>query len=155
MVIDYKKFVDDAMLEVIRKVLLQIQHSGFGDHQLYISFKTSDPLVQLSSRIKKSYPNEITIVLEHQFDNLVVEPYEFKVGISFDGIYEQVKVPFRAITRFSDYSANFTIQLDCSNDLKGGRQTNDLDIVYNVDQTTQTDNVIELDKFRNKNKPSD
>ena len=111
MTVNYQKFLDEAMLEVIKKVLLQVQNEGLqGEHSLYISFNTQDPLVRLSARMKQRYQREITVVLQHQFDNLIVESNNFSVGISFDGIHEHIKVPFRAITGFVDPSTKFSLQ---------------------------------------------
>ena len=158
MTVNYQKFLDEAMLEVIKKVLLQVQNEGLqGEHSLYISFNTQDPLVRLSARMKQRYQREITVVLQHQFDNLIVESNNFSVGISFDGIHEHIKVPFRAITGFVDPSTKFSLQfkypenIDLS-DESAIQETfvNSGDNVNNAKEST--DNVIVLDKFRNKKK---
>ncbi|WPY00394.1 Stringent starvation protein B domain protein [Candidatus Trichorickettsia mobilis] len=158
MTVNYQKFLDEAMLEVIKKVLLQVQNEGLqGDHSLYISFNTQDPLVRLSARMKQRYRREITVVLQHQFDNLIVESNNFSVGISFDGIHEHIKVPFRAITGFVDPSTKFSLQFKYPENIDLSDESaiqenfvNSGDNVNNVKEST--DNVIVLDKFRNKKK---
>jgi hypothetical protein len=141
-------------------VLLQVQNEGLqGDHSLYISFNTQDPLVQLSARMKQRYQQEITVVLQHQFDNLTVESSNFSVGISFDGIHEHIKVPFRAITGFVDPSTKFSLQFKYPENID---LLDELSVVSqeilntsggNANNTKEAkDNVIVLDKFRNKKK---
>ena len=154
MTIDYQKFLDESMLEVVKKVLLHVRNEGLqGDHTLYISFNTQDPLVQKSARMKQRYQQEITIVLQYQFDNLIVEPHGFSVGLSFDGIYEYIKVPFRAITAFVDPSVKFSLQFRHIDNIDLSDKANTT-LQENVDNIEElSDNVIVLDKFRKKNKP--
>jgi hypothetical protein len=158
MTVNYQKFLDEAMLEVIKKVLLQVQNEGLqGEHSLYISFNTQDPLVRLSARMKQRYQREITVVLQHQFDNLIVESNNFSVGISFDGIHEHIKVPFRAITGFVDPSTKFSLQFKYRENIdlsdESAIQETFVNSGDNVNNTKEsTDNVIVLDKFRNKKK---
>lgn len=164
MAIEYQKFFDEAMLDVVRKVLLHIQKEGMSDDcSLYISFNTTDPLVQLSAKVRQRYPQEITIVLQHQFNNLSVESHNFSVGLSFDGIYEYIKVPFRAMIGFVDPVAKFSLQFTHCENVKSLEkqsvitqdarkvQKNTATVTQNADTVpTTTGNVIMLDKFRNK-----
>lgn len=111
MAINYQKFLDEAMLSLVKKVLIHVQQKGLeGNHHLYIAFRTQDSLVELSARMKQRYPDQIMIVLQHQFDNLVVEENSFSVGLSFDDIYERIKVPFHSIVGFADPSVHLNIQ---------------------------------------------
>lgn len=112
MLVDYQALLDESMLSLIQKVLITAQEQGLGDDQsFYISFHTDLPEVVLSKRVKQLYPEEITIVLQYQFKNLMVLPDLFSVNIAFSGISETIEVPFHAITSFIDPIANFSIQL--------------------------------------------
>lgn len=109
--IDYKSLLNEAMLSVVKKTLTYIQEFGLTkDQSLYISFHTNHPSVVLSKAVKEKYPQEITIVLQHQFDNLVVSKENFSVNLAFGGMPETIIVPFQALTNFVDPNANFSIQ---------------------------------------------
>ena len=107
----YQELLDEAMLSIVRRVLLKAQLDGIEDDQsFYISFITDHPGVVLSKHVKSRYPNEITIVLQYQFRDLHVSDDKFIVNIAFGGIPETIAVPFAAITAFVDPNANFSLQ---------------------------------------------
>lgn len=107
----YQELLDEAMLGIVRKVLLKAQLDGIEDEQsFYISFITDHPDVVLSKHVKSKYPSEITIVLQYQFRDLRVFEDKFTVNIAFGGVPETIVVPFGAITAFVDPSANFSLQ---------------------------------------------
>ncbi|HEY9212867.1 MAG TPA: ClpXP protease specificity-enhancing factor SspB, partial [Ancylobacter sp.] len=84
--IRYDLLVQDALRAVVRRVLTDVARDGLpGDHHLYISFDTRAPGVRLSPRLKEKYPEEMTIVLQHQFWDLIVTELFFEVGLSFNG----------------------------------------------------------------------
>ena len=95
------------MRGVIRTVLARIAKSGLpGDHHFYISFDTQSPGVLLSKRLKDKYPEEMTIVLQHRFWDLIVNEDRFEVKLTFDGIPERLVVPFAALKVFFDPSVH-------------------------------------------------
>ena len=99
MTIDYQSLIDDAMLSIARKVLLHTQNHGIsGGQSFYISFRTDDPGVILSRHVKQNYPEEITIILEHQFRDLYVSEDSFSVNLAFNNIPETIEVPFAALS---------------------------------------------------------
>ncbi len=103
--------MNEAVLGVFKKVLLEIQNKGINNNQaLYISFFTNFKDVVLSESIKKQYPKEITIVLQHQFKDLKVIEDKFSVQIAFKGSNESIEIPFNSITNFLDPIANFGFQ---------------------------------------------
>ncbi len=105
---DYQFLIDEAMLEIVKKIFTTIEHSGIRDGQsFYVSIRTNSDGVVLSKRVREKYPKEITIVLEHQFRNLAVLQDKFVVNISFNNIAETIEVPFDAIVKFLDPAANF------------------------------------------------
>lgn len=112
--IDYEQLQQDAMRGVVRAVLRQIAEAGrlAGDHHFYISFMTQAPGVILSKRLREKYPQEMTIVLQHRFWDLIVSDVRFEVKLTFDGIPERLVVPFTAIKVFIDPSVNFGMQFD-------------------------------------------
>lgn len=111
MAFDYQSLIDEAMLGVVKKILIEIEIKGIRDDQsFYLSFRTNFPGVILSDKVKVKYPKEITIILQHQFRNLAVINDKFMVNISFDGRAENIEVPFSAITSFLDPAANFGFQ---------------------------------------------
>jgi uncharacterized protein len=109
--IRYDLLTQDALRGVIRVVLTDVAVKGLpGDHHFYITFDTRVEGVRLSGRLKASYPEEMTIVLQHQFWDLEVREEEFDVGLAFHGIPERLHVPFRAIKAFMDPSVQFGLQ---------------------------------------------
>jgi hypothetical protein len=109
--LDYAGFVDDAMRSVVRDVLRQVAKDGLpGAHHFFISFRTDYPGVVMSDMLKSRYPQEITIVLQHQFWDLIIEQDKFKVALSFNNIPEKLVVPFAALTGFADPSTKFGLQ---------------------------------------------
>lgn len=108
MAFDYQSLIDEAMLGVVRNILLEVRDKGLkGDQSFYISFLTNFKGVVLSKAVKNKHPQEITIVLQHQFKNLTILDEKFIVNISFGGAPENIEVPFRAITSFLDPVSNF------------------------------------------------
>src|SRR5262245_62059942 len=86
---DYEALAQDAMRCVLRIILMRVAKSGLpGDHHFYISFDTQAPDVGLSKRLKDKYPEEMTIVLQHRFWDLLVTEDRFEVKLTFDGIPE-------------------------------------------------------------------
>jgi len=111
--IRYDLLTQEALRSVLRRVLQDAALSGLpGDHHFYISFNTGAPGVRLSKRLRAQYPEEMTIVLQHQFRNLIVNEQAFEVGLSFSGVSEHLVVPFDAIKRFFDPSVQFGLQFE-------------------------------------------
>lgn len=101
----------DALRGVVRSVLNQIAKSGLpGDHHLYIAFETRARGVSVSDRLKDQYPEEMTIVLQHQFWDLEVSQERFEVKLSFNNIPERLVIPFTAVKAFYDPSVQFGLQ---------------------------------------------
>jgi hypothetical protein len=112
-VIRYDLLVQDALLGVVRKVLTDAAREGTpGDHHFYVTFKTQAPGVQLSTRMKAKYPEEITIVLQHQYWDLTVSDQQIEVSLSFNNIPEKLVIPFEAITGFEDPTAPFGLKFE-------------------------------------------
>jgi hypothetical protein len=111
--IRYDILAQDALRGVVRKVLSEVARTGLpGAHHFFIKFATRAPGVRVSSRLLKEYPEEMTIVLQHQFRDLTVNEQMFEVGLSFSGVSEHLVVPFDAIKRFFDPSVQFGLQFE-------------------------------------------
>ena len=111
--IRYDLLTQEALRSVLRRVLQDAVKNGLpGDHHFYISFSTGAPGVRMSKRLRTQYPDEITIVLQHQYRDLAVTDQAFEVGLSFSGVNEHLVVPFDAIKRFFDPSVQFGLQFE-------------------------------------------
>ncbi|MFG1479970.1 ClpXP protease specificity-enhancing factor SspB [Xanthobacter sp. V4C-4] len=111
--IRYDLLAQEALRSVVRRVLLDVAKDGLpGEHHFYISFDTRAPGVRLSQRMREKYPEEMTIVLQHQFWDLTVTDASFEVGLSFGGIPEKLLIPFSALKGFFDPSVKFGLQFE-------------------------------------------
>lgn len=113
--IRYDVLARDALRGVLRKVLSDAAAHGLpGEHHFFITFVSNAEGVKLSPRLLTQYPEEMTIILQHQFWDLNVFEDRFEVGLSFGGIPERLVVPFSAIKSFLDPSVKFGLQFDTS-----------------------------------------
>ena len=109
--IRYDLLTQDALRGVVREVLARVQREGLpGEHHLYIAFDTGADGVSVSRRLKEQYPEEMTIVLQYQFWDLLVSNDRFEVKLSFSNVPERLVVPFSAVKAFYDPSAQFGLQ---------------------------------------------
>ncbi len=109
----YDALVDDALRSVVKRVLVQVAEKGLpGSHHFYISFRSTDPGVELPDYLRAKYPEEMTIVLQHQYWDLVIHDDFFEVSVSFNKQQEHIKVPFMALSAFLDPSVRFGLQFD-------------------------------------------
>jgi hypothetical protein len=114
--IRYDILVQNALRGVIRKVLSEVAKTGLpGNHHFFITFVTDAPGVKVSNRMREQYPEQMTIVLQHQFWDLEVTETSFDVGLSFSDVPEKLHVPFSAIRGFYDPSVNFELEFDVEN----------------------------------------
>jgi hypothetical protein len=111
--IRYDLLIQDALRGVVRRVLVDVARDGLsGEHHFYITFRTHARGVRLSARMRERYPDEMTIILQHQFWDLSVTDQAFEVGLSFKNIPEKLLVPFESVTRFSDPSVEFDLKFE-------------------------------------------
>jgi uncharacterized protein len=118
--IRYDLLVQDALRGAVRKILSSVARDGVpGEHHFYIGFRTHARGVRLSPRMRELYPDEMTIVLQHQFWDLSVAGEAFEVGLSFQNIPEMLLIPFDAVTRFADPSVGFELQFSVEDEAAG------------------------------------
>lgn len=111
--IDYPKLVEHALRHVVRDTLTLIAEHGLpGRHNIYITFLTEHPGVQLADELRARYPTEMTIVLQHEFWGLEVSDGGFGVTLSFNNVSQRIEIPFEAITVFADPSVEFGLQFN-------------------------------------------
>ena len=111
--IRYDILAQSALRGVVRTVLADTAKKGLpGEHHFKITFNTMAPGVRLSERMRTRYPQDMTIVLQHQFWDLAVTDQAFEVGLSFGGVAERVYVPFDAVTAFYDPAVQFGFQFE-------------------------------------------
>ena len=111
--IRYDVLARDALRGVLRSVLSDAAAHGLpGEHHFFITFLSKAEGVKLSPRLLAQYPEEMTIILQHQFWDLVVSDDRFEVGLSFGGVPERLAVPFSAIKSFFDPSVQFGLQFE-------------------------------------------
>ena len=107
----YDKMVETALRGVARQALTIAARDGLpGDHHFYVTFRSSDPGVVLPPQLLAKFPEEMTIVLQHQFWGLEVGDEAFSVSLSFSGRVERLTIPLAAITGFADPSVKFGLQ---------------------------------------------
>ena len=111
---NYEQMTQLALRGVVRDAIRRvIREDGLpGAHHFYITFATRYPGVEIDESLAKKYPEEITIVLEHQYWDLNAYPEEFEVTLKFGGVPKYLKVPYTAVTRFHDPSVGFALQFD-------------------------------------------
>jgi len=111
--IRYDILAQDALRGMIRKVLSEVARTGLpGEHHFFIAFATTAAGVRISSRLLAQYPQEMTIVVQHQYWDLIVTEHAFEIGLSFNGIPERLFVPFSAVKGFIDPAVGFKIEFN-------------------------------------------
>ena len=111
--IRYDLLTQQALRGVVRSVLSDAAKKGLpGDHHFFIEFDTHAEGVRMSDRLRMQYPEQMTIILQHQFWDLTVSDTGFEVGLSFGGITERLAIPFEAISGFFDPSVQFGLQFE-------------------------------------------
>jgi hypothetical protein len=109
----YDQLAQNALRGVVREALRKVLKSGLpGEHHFYIQFNTRFPGVSIGERLLHRYPREMTVVLQHQFFNLIVLEDRFEVELSFDNIPEKLIIPFAAVKGFLDPAVQFGLQFD-------------------------------------------
>ena len=111
--IPYERWTDDALHEVVARALDLAAAEGLpGEHHYYVNFRTDHPGTKVPGHLKARYPQEMTIVLQHQFEALIVDRTArlFSVRLHFGGVASTLVVPFAALTGFADPSVRFGLR---------------------------------------------
>ena len=161
--IRYDVLARDALRGVLKHVLADAAEHGLpGEHHFYITFLSKAEGVKISPRLLSQYPQEMTIILQHQFWDLVVTDDRFEVGLSFNGIPERLVIPFSSIKSFFDPSVQFGLQFEPSEEAAAETepQVETLPAAAAPEASVATDDeptkqgegaeVVRLDRFRKK-----
>ena len=156
----YEALTQAAMRGVVRDVLQTTVKNGapIGDHHFYITFRTRAAGVQIADHLIERFPQDMTIVVQHQYWDLEVYDAHFEIILKFAGVPQHLKIPFSALTRFVDPSVNFGLtfeQVAAGNEDKVITPATE-DTPATPEKTTATTNtpeegtVVNLDAFRRK-----
>ena len=153
----YDQMVEEALRGVVSRALQEAQLRGLpGEHHFFVKFRTTRPGVGLADWLRQQYPQEMTIVLQHQFWDLSVEAERFSVTLSFGGRHERLTIPFAAISAFTDPSVKFGLQFEAGEQDGAKQVTQRAELPAMVggensarDQPKSGD-VVALDAFRKK-----
>lgn len=143
--IGYAKLAQNALRAVVKDALKMSLNGLPGGHHFYISFKTQYKGVQLAKYLVDKYPDEITIVIQLQYEDLEVNDDNFGVTLHFGGVPQRIIVPFNAITRFYDPHVSFALPFDVYEDLEEPEEVEEIE-----DISEQSPQVVSLDAFRRK-----
>jgi hypothetical protein len=157
----YDQWIENALRGVIRQALIHTARHGLpGDHNFYITFRTGVSGVQMAPELLAQHPEEMTIVLQHQFWDLHVEDNAFSVTLKFGGKPQSLRIPFEALTVFGDPSVNFGMQLKTVGEVVAAGRSEKTDAAgvetksdaVNESQPAPPDTgeVVALDSFRKK-----
>lgn len=161
----YDLMVEQALRTVVREVMGRIAQDGLpGEHHLYITFRTGEQGVSLPDFLTERYPDEMTIVLQHQYEDLVVDQDGFAVTLNFNNVQERMHIPFASISAFADPTSNFGLQFkfeDAEETISGqfispetefetgvGKDDGSEQKTAKNDETGSNGNVVTLDTFR-------
>ncbi|RRH72206.1 SspB family protein [Falsigemmobacter faecalis] len=111
--IEYGNLMHQAMRGLIRQVLTEVRQNGLpGEHHFFITFDTTHPDVQIADWLRARYPEEMTIVIQHWFENLEVDEEGFTITLNFGNQPEPMRIPFDALRTFVDPSVEFGLRFE-------------------------------------------
>lgn len=146
--IDYDELVEKSLRSVVYYALKIVEQQGLpGENHFYITFKTNFPGTIISKNLQIQYPDTMTIVLQNQFENLIVRHNSFSVDLSFGGIPQTITIPYDAITYFADPYAKFGLSftLDEGNTPLANTPSDELKSAASGDAQ-----IISFDNYRKK-----
>jgi hypothetical protein len=162
--INYEKLIDISMHNIVKEALKTIENSVLpGKHHFYLSFSTQAPGVLIPEHLKLVYPNEMTIVLQYQFEDLEVRANDFSVSLTFNGKRSHLTIPYKALTSFTDPSVNFALKFKYfQRTLKDNQKPEDLKqistkstlktasktLTKSLETKTTTNNIIQFSKLK-------
>lgn len=149
--INYDKLVEKSLKHVVIEGLKIAADEGLpGEHHFYITFKTTHPNARVSAQLLNQYPEEMTIVLQHQFANLMVGATYFEVDLSFGGIPQTLRIPYDAISYFADPYAKFALSFSNGEDLFSRDEAME-DEPAELKKASGSAIVVSIDDYRKKN----
>lgn len=148
---NYDEMVQSALRGVVQNALQQASKEGLsGRHHFYITFESSRPDVKVPEYLRKQHPEEITIVLQHQFWDLKVDDKGFSVLLSFNEIQEKIEVSYAALISFLDPSVKFGLQFEPSPPVMAEKKIKKEKTTEKEKSEGTSKKVVKLDTFRHK-----
>lgn len=150
--IRYDALTQAAMRGVMREALRKVAANGVapGDHHFYITFRTRAPGVKIAEHLMERFPEEMTIVIQHQFWDLEVHESHFEVILKFSGVPQHLHIPYAAVTRFIDPSANFGLSFERDHSEAGTLSPAGEGGTPKLPAAAGEGTVVNLDAFRRK-----
>ncbi|MCU0902788.1 MAG: ClpXP protease specificity-enhancing factor SspB [Tabrizicola sp.] len=146
--IDYGNLMHRAMRGLIQSVLTDVADHGLpGAHHFFITFDTTHPEVQMADWLKERYPTEMTIVIQHWFENLIVTDEGFSITLNFGNNPEPMVIPFDALRTFVDPSVEFGLRFE-TQEQDEDEDDDETDIEVAEEPERQAAEVVSLDQFR-------
>ena len=161
--IGYEALTQAAMRGVVREALRQVASESAppGDHHFYITFRSKAPGVKMADHLVQRFPDEMTIVVQHQFWDLEVHEGHFEIVLKFNGVPQHISIPFAAMTRFVDPAVNFGVSFER---LEGGSDDEVVDPAFEAKEPQSSESepdetaaevdpestVVSIDAFRRK-----
>ena len=148
--IDYGTLMHRALRGLIQSVLADVAENGLpGAHHFFITFDTTDPGVELADWLRDRYPTEMTVVVQHWFENLVVTEDGFTITLNFGDQPEPMVIPFDAVRTFVDPSVEFGLRFESQESTDDeDEEDNESDIEVEDDAPRPQAQVVSLDQFR-------
>lgn len=148
--IDYGNLMHRAMRGLIQNVLQDVARDGLpGAHHFFITFDTTHPDVAIADWLRARYPAEMTVVIQHWFENLMVTDEGFSVTLNFGNQPEPLVIPFDSVRTFVDPSVEFGLRFETHSDDDEEDDSEDSDDDGDDDPPPQQDaQIVSLDKFR-------
>ena len=149
--IDYGNLMHNAMRSLIQDVLTEVKNNGLpGEHHFFITFDTNHAGVEMASWLKDRYPTEITVVMQHWYDDLEVKDDGFSVTLNFGDTPEHLVIPYEAILTFVDPSVEFGLRFETNeeDEHKDEQSPTDIEESNKDDTKKETGQVVSLDNFR-------
>lgn len=146
--IDYGNLMHRAMRGLIQSVLEDVaQHGLPGGHHFFITFDTTHPDVQIADWLKERYPTEMTVVIQHWYENLVVTDDGFSITLNFGNNPEPMVIPFDALRTFVDPSVEFGLRFE-TQEKDEDEDDEDVEIEVEEEPARQDAEIVSLDQFR-------
>lgn len=160
--IEYGNLMHNALRRLIKDVLEGVRDNGLpGEHHFFITFDTQHPDVAIADWLRERYPNDMTVVMQHWFDNLEVTDEAFSVTLNFGDAPEPLHIPFESIRTFVDPSVEFGLRFESQSEVASEEddeadapEIEDIIEIPEVEaadpQEQQDAEVVSLDSFRKK-----
>lgn len=146
--IDYGNLMHRAMRGLIQSVLTEVADHGLpGAHHFFITFDTTHPDVQIADWLKERYPTEITVVIQHWYENLSVNDEGFSITLNFGNNPEPMVIPFDALRTFVDPSVEFGLRFE-TQEQDEDEDDEDIEVEVEEEPARQDAEIVSLDQFR-------